>query len=296
MGRVFVMKGIILAAGSGSRLSPVTDPVSKVLLPVYDRPMVYCPLSVLMSAGIKDILVISGESELGKFIRTLGDGSQFGINIQYAVQYVQDGTASALTIAKDFSHGENVFLIFGDNIFYGQRLEQIIRDSVESFTGGCMIFGASVKDPERFGVVEFDSQRNVASIEEKPLHPRSNYAVVGMYLYDANAPSMVSCPKPSARGELEISDLNRMYLDEQQLSLQVLDEDTVWIDAGTFESLLQSATFVHDKELELGTKILCPEIVAYKMGFVERDILLEWLATRVQNDYYLRIKEIVQTT
>ena len=287
------MKGILLAAGSGTRLSPATFPVSKILLPIYDRPMVYYPLSTLMMAGVDHVLVITNEFDLDNFKRTLGDGSQFGIKIEYAIQYAQRGIADAFIIAEDWIAGEKVVLILGDNIFYGDNLESLYSKAA-SMDSGAVIFGIPVPDPERFGVIGFDDKGNVTSLEEKPEHPKSNYASVGLYFYDSKVCSIAKEIKPSKRGELEITDVNSRYLENDDLSALFFGDETEWIDAGTFDSLLESSNLIARKEKELGRKILCPELVAYKKGFITREKLSEWIAKNKKNEYYEMImKEIV---
>lgn len=282
------MKGILLAAGSGTRLSPATFPVSKILLPIYDRPMVYYPLSTLMMAGVDHVLVITNEFDLDNFKRTLGDGSQFGIKIEYAIQYVQRGIADAFIIAEDWIAGDKVVLILGDNIFYGEDLESLYSKA-SSMDTGAVIFGFEVSDPQRFGVVGFDNEGNVTSLEEKPEHPKSNYASVGLYFYDSEVCSIAKGIKPSKRGELEITDVNSEYLKKGNLSALFFDENTEWIDAGTFDSLLESSNFIANKEKELGKKILCPELVAYKKGFITKEKLIEWINKNRENEYYTSI-------
>ena len=284
------MKGIILAAGAGTRLSPATFPISKILLPIYDRPMIYYPLSTLMMAGIDDILVITNESDKDNFKRTLGNGSHFGIKIDYAIQYVQRGIADAFLIAKEWIGDEKVALILGDNIFYGKNLKSLFSKA-PSIEKGAVIFGYPVPDPERFGVIGFDENRNVTSLEEKPNEPKSNYAAVGIYFYDQKVCSLAETLKPSKRGELEITDLNIEYLKQDDISVLLFDDDTEWIDAGTFDSLLDASIFVAKKEKELGKKILCPEIVAYENGFISKDELTEWVKQNKDNEYYRSILE-----
>ena len=288
-----MMKGIILAAGAGTRLSPATLPISKILLPVYDRPMIYYPLNSLISAGIKDILIITNESDLPNFKRTLGDGSQFGVNIQYEIQYVQRGISDAFIIGEEFIGNNSVCLILGDNIFYGPKMDDLMKEAGK-LTSGATVFGMPVPDPERFGVVAFDENMKVTSIEEKPKQPKSNYAVVGLYFYDNNVSKMAKLLKPSARGELEITDLNKLYLEEGKLQVKLFDEDTKWIDAGTFDSLLESSTFICNEEKKIGQKILCPEITAYRKGFVTKERILDWISKNKANEYFLKIKKEVE--
>lgn len=284
------MKGIILAAGNGTRLSPATLPISKILLPIYDRPMIYYPLSTLMMAGIKDILIITNERDAENFKRTLGDGSQFGLNIEYDIQYVQRGIADAFMIAKEWIGGEKVSLILGDNIFYGSDIESLMVEAASS-EAGAVIFGYPVPDPERFGVVAFDDDMNVTSLEEKPKVPKSNYAAVGVYFYDSNVCSLAETLRPSARGELEITDLNIEYLKKGKLAVKLFSKETEWIDAGTFDSLLDASTFVAKEEKRLGKKILCPEIIAYRKGFVTEEKMKEWLSSNKQNEYFVSVRK-----
>jgi glucose-1-phosphate thymidylyltransferase len=247
--------------------------------------MIYYPLSTLMMAGIRDILVITNEADLHNFKRTLGDGSQFGVNIQYKIQYIQRGISDAFLIGEDFIAGESVCLILGDNIFYSPMLDSIL-DSVSEHKDGAIVFGYKVPDPERFGVVEFDENMRVISLEEKPEHPKSNYAVVGIYFYDGKVSDMAKQLKPSDRGELEITDLNKLYLEEGNLNVKLFDDEMKWIDAGTFASLLESSQFIAEKENELGKKILCPEIVAYEKTFITKDQLSSWIKKNKDNDYF----------
>ena len=279
------MKGIILAAGAGTRLSPATLPISKILLPIYDRPMIYYPLSTLMMAGIDEILVITNEADQNNFKRTLGDGSQFGIKIDYAMQYVQRGIADAFLIAEKWIDNEKVALILGDNIFYGENIESVVSKASES-DAGAVIFGYRVPDPERFGVIGFDDEMKVTSLEEKPSNPKSDCAAVGIYFYDSNVCSLAKTLKPSGRGELEITDLNIEYLKKNDLSVLLFDDETEWIDAGTFDSLLDASNFVCRKEKELGKKILCPELIALKKGFVSKDDLIKWIKNNKDNEYF----------
>jgi len=271
------MKGIILAAGLGTRLYPVTYPISKILLPVYDRPMLYYPLSVLMMAGVKDILIITSERDHNNFINTLGDGSDLGLNISYSIQHVPLGIPDAFNIGEEFLAGESAMLVLGDNITYSEDLGRKLSDAASRLDGAVM-FGYDVPDPQRFGVIEFDKDMNVLSLEEKPEHPKSNTAGIGIYIFDGSVCSRVKGLKPSKRGEMEIVDLCRTYLDEGRLSVQLLDRSTVWYDAGTFDSLLRTSEFVRDKEIELDHKILCPEVIAVEMGFVAKDGMLQRLS------------------
>ena len=278
------MKGIILAGGSGTRLYPVTIPVSKQLLPVYDKPMIYYPLSVLMLANIRDILVITTPHDSESFKKLLGDGSQFGARISYATQEKPRGLADAFIVGEKFIGDDSVCLILGDNIFYGQGLVEKLRAAVQR-TGKATIFGYYVKNPERYGVAEFDEQMNVISLEEKPNNPKSNYAVTGLYFYDNNVVSIAKNIKPSARGELEITDVNKTYLGQKKLMLEILGRGYAWLDTGTYESLLEAGSFVELMERRQGLKIACLEEIAYSMGFITQDQLLKQ-AEKLKNSQY----------
>ena len=233
------MKGIVLAGGAGTRLFPASQPISKILLPIYDKPMIYYPLSTLMLAGIKDILIITNEIDYDNFIKLLGDGSQFGLNLHYKIQYVQRGIADAFLIGEDFIGDDNVALILGDNIFHGHGFSTIMKNAIEN-NHGATVFGYMVNDPERFGVVEFDETKKVISLEEKPKNPKSNYAVTGLYFYDNQVCELAKQLKPSARGELEITDLNKLYLDKKELNVEILGRGFAWLDTGTHDSMLQA--------------------------------------------------------
>ena len=281
------MKGIILAGGLGTRLYPATIPVSKCLLPIYDRPMIFFPLSTLLQAGIRDILIITSNHDQEAFMRLLGDGSDLGIRISYAVQDVPRGIADAFLIGEEFIDGDDVILILGDNIFHSRTIESSLRDSIAE-NNGATVFGIDVKDPERFGVIDFDENFNVISIEEKPAVPKSNTAAVGLYIYDGNVSKHAKTLKPSPRGELEITDLNNIYLRNGKLKARQLDGDSVWFDAGTHESLLSASVFVYNLE-HAGGKISCPEKIALEKGYITSDKLEEILCGK-KSEYYASIR------
>lgn len=278
------MKGIILAGGSGTRLYPITRGVSKQLLPVYDKPMIYYPLSVLMLAGIRDILVITTPEDNASFKRLLGDGGDFGISISYTVQPSPDGLAQAFIIGEEFIGNDNVCLVLGDNIFYGQSFTQTLKQAAAK-THGATVFGYQVKDPERFGVVEFDENFNALSIEEKPQQPKSDWAVTGLYFYDQRVVEFAKQIKPSARGELEISDLNQMYLEDGSLSVQLLGRGFAWLDTGTHESLHEAASFVQTVQNIQDLQIACLEEIAWRNGWLSDEKLEELARPMAKNQY-----------
>lgn len=278
------MKGIILAGGSGTRLYPITTAISKQMLPVYDKPMIYYPLSVLMLAGIRDILVISTPRDLPGFRDLLGDGSSLGIKFSYKEQPSPDGLAQAFIIGEEFIGNDNVCMILGDNIFYGHGFGDVLLKAAE-LTAGAIVFGYYVNDPERYGVVEFDMELRAVSIEEKPEKPKSKYAVTGLYFYDNTVVGKAKALKPSARGELEITDLNRLYLNDGSLEVRVMGRGMAWLDTGTYESLLQAANFIATLEQRQGLKASCVEEIAFKRGFINREQLIS-LAEPVKKSQY----------
>ena len=279
------MKGIILAGGAGTRLYPASLPISKILLPIYNKPMIYYPLSVLMMAGIKDILIITNPEDDANFQKLLGDGSQWGMHFSYKIQHVKRGIADAFLLGEEFIGADTSALILGDNIFYGSGFEHLLRDAC-SQVEGATVFAYETSEPERFGVVEFNAQGQAVSLEEKPQHPKSNFAVTGLYFYDNQVVKYAKQLKPSARGELEITDLNKLYLADKKLRVARLERGFAWLDTGTHETLLQAADFVHSMQLNQGIEIACPEEIALQQGFISKQDLQKYLADKPKNSYY----------
>ena len=286
------MKGIILAGGSGTRLYPLTKVTSKQLLPIYDKPMIYYPLSVLMNAGIREILIISTPDDTPRFEALLGDGHQFGVDLKYAVQESPDGLAQAFIIGADFIGTDSVAMVLGDNIFHGQGLKKRLR-AAAAREKGATVFGYYVDDPERFGIVEFDETGKAVSIEEKPAHPKSNYCVTGLYFYDNRVVEYAKSLKPSARGELEITDLNRIYLENGELEVTLLGQGFTWLDTGTHESLVDATNFVKTMEQHQHRKIACLEEIAYLNGWISKDELMEVYEVMKKNQYGQYLKDVM---
>ena len=289
------MRGILLAGGSGTRLHPMTLAASKQLLPVYDKPMIYYPLSALMLAGIRDILVISTPADTPRFEQLLGSGERWGISIQYAVQPSPDGLAQAFLIGKEFLDGQGCCLVLGDNIFFGHDFAKALRDASER-KHGATVFAYAVQDPERYGVVEFDADRKAISLEEKPANPKSRYAVTGIYFYDRQIVSVAESIKPSPRGELEITDVNRWYLERGQLTTELLGRGMAWLDTGTHDSLLEASLFIHTIEHRQGLKVACLEEIAYRQGYIDAEQLRALAARIGKSTYGQYLKRVLEET
>ena len=288
------MKGIILAGGKGTRLFPLTLTISKQLLPVFDKPMIYYPLSMLMLARIREILVISSPEDLPSFRRLLGDGSQWGVHFEYAEQAAPRGLADAFIVGEEFINGEPTCLILGDNIFFGQGLPEKLRESAQ-LTSGAIVFAYTVRGPERYGVGEFDENGKAISLEEKPAYPKSRFAVPGLYFYDEKVVELAKSLKPSPRGEIEITDLNRIYLERGELAVQQMGRGTAWLDAGTHESLLQASNFIQAVEERQGIMISCPEEIAYRLGFIDRARFLETAKKYESNGYGAYLRQFIES-
>lgn len=288
-------KGIILAGGSGTRLYPVTKSVSKQLLPIYDKPMIYYPLSVLMLAGIRDILVISTPRDIQRFADLLGDGSDWGLSFQYCVQPTPNGLAQAFVLGREFLGNSPAALVLGDNIFYGHTMAIIARQANER-PHGATVFAYHVTDPQRYGVVEFDASGKALSLEEKPANPKSNYAVTGLYFYDNQVADVAAAVRPSARGEYEITDVNRVYLERGTLSVEILGRGFAWLDTGTHQSLLQASTFIETIETRQGLKVACPEEIAYRAGWINADDVVRLAAPLMKNEYGQYLMQVLRET
>ena len=293
MANIQKRKGIILAGGSGTRLYPVTQSISKQLLPVYDKPMIYYPLSTLMLAGIKDILIISTPKDTPCFESLLGNGNQWGLNISYKVQPSPDGLAQAFILGDTFIGNDLSALVLGDNIFYGHDFNELLSNAMKR-ESGATVFAYHVNDPERYGVAEFDKQNKVLSLEEKPANPKSNYAVTGLYFYDKDVVTMAKSLKPSARGELEITDLNRLYLDKQKLNVEIMGRGYAWLDTGTHDSLLEASQFIATLENRQGLKVSCPEEISYRRGWINASQLEKLAATLSKNGYGQYLQRVLK--
>lgn len=287
------MKGIVLAGGAGTRLYPASLPISKILLPIYNKPMIYYPLSVLMMAGIRDILIITNPEDDANFQKLLGDGSQWGMHFSYKIQHIKKGIADAFLLGEDFIGEDSSALILGDNIFYGSGFEQLLKEASHQ-TQGATVFAYETSEPERFGIVEFDENGQAVSLEEKPTHPKSNFAVTGLYFYDNQVVNYAKQLKPSARGELEITDLNKLYLADKKLRVARLERGFAWLDTGTHETLLQAADFVHSMQLNQGIEIASPEEIALQKGFISPAQLSAYLADKPKNSYYQYLARLLK--